>query len=50
MIKNSSTTTNHDTIRSNLLEAFIAKRDEYPVDRSKAIAILNKYNKKKPNV
>jgi hypothetical protein len=50
MIKNSSSTTNHDTIQSNLLEAFIAKRDEYPVDRSEAVAILNKYNEKKPNV
>ena len=50
MIKNSSSTTNHDTIQSNLLEAFIANRDEYPVDRSEAVAILNKYDKKKPNV
>ena len=32
------------------MEAFIAKRDEYPVDRGDAVAILNKYNKKKPNV
>ena len=50
MIKNNSSTTNHDTIWSNLLEAFIAKRDEYPVDRSEAVAILNKYDEKKPNV
>ena len=50
MIKNSSSTTNHDTIQSNLLDAIIAKRDEYPVDRSEAVAILNKYDKKKPNV
>ena len=50
MIKNSSTTTNHDTIRSNLLEAFIAKKDEYLVDRSEAVAILNKYDEKRPNV
>ena len=50
MINNSSSTTNHDTIQSNLLEAFIAKRDEYPVDRSEAVAILNKYGKKRPNV
>ena len=50
MIKNSSTTTSHNTIRSNVLEAFIAKRDEYPVDRSEAVAILNKYDEKKPNV
>jgi hypothetical protein len=32
------------------MEAFIAKRDEYPVDRSEAVKILNKYDKKKPNV
>ena len=32
------------------MEAFITKRDEYPVDRSEAIAILNNYDKKKPNV
>ena len=32
------------------MEAFIAKRVEYPVDRSEAAAILNKYNEKKPNV
>ncbi len=52
MIKNSSSTINHDTIQSNLLlfEAFIAKRDEYPFDRSEAVAILNKYNEKKPNM
>ncbi len=50
MIKNSSSTTNHDTIQSNFLEAYIAKRDEYPVDRSEAVAILKKYYKKKPNV
>ena len=50
MIKNSSSSTNHNTIQSNLLEAYIAKRNEYPVDRNEAVAILNKYNKKKPNV
>ena len=50
MIKNSSSSTNHDTIRSNLLESYIAKRDEYPVDRSEAVAMLNKYDEKKPNV
>jgi hypothetical protein len=50
MIKNSNSTTNHDTIRSNLLEGYIAKRYEYPVDRSEAVAMLNKYDKKKPNV
>ena len=32
------------------MEEFIAKRDEYPVDRSEAVAIINKYDKKKPNV
>ena len=50
MIKNSSSTTNHNTIQFNLLEAFIPKRNEYPVDRSEAVAILNKYDEKKPNV
>ncbi len=50
LIKNSSSTANHDFIRNNLLESFIAKRDKYPVDRSDAIAILNKYNEKKPTV
>ena len=49
-IKNSSSTTNHNTIQSNRMEAFIPKRDEYPVDRSEAVKILNKYNKNKPNV
>ncbi len=43
-------TTNHDSIRNNLLEPFIAKQDEYPVDRSGVIAILNKYDEKKPMV
>jgi hypothetical protein len=43
MIKNSSSTTNHNTIQSNLLEAYIAKRDDYPVNRSEAVAVLNKY-------
>ena len=42
MIKNSNSTTNHNTIQSNLLEAYIPKKDEYPVDRSEAVAILNK--------
>ncbi len=39
---------NHDSIRNNLLELFIAKQDKYLVDRSDAIAILNKYDEKKP--
>jgi hypothetical protein len=46
LIKNSSLTTNHNSIQNNLLESFIAKQDKYPVDRSDAIAILNKYNEK----
>ena len=50
MIKKSSSTTNHDTIQSNLLEAYIAKRDEYLVDRSEAAAMLNKYDENKSNV
>ncbi len=50
LIKNSSSTTNHDSIWNNLLESFIAKRDEYLVYRSDAIAILDKYNEKKPMV
>ena len=32
------------------MEVFIAKRDEYLVDRSEAVAILDKYGKKKPTV
>jgi hypothetical protein len=47
MIKNSSSTTNHNTIRSNLLEAYIAKKDEYPVGRSEAVEMLNKYEKRR---
>ena len=46
LIKKSSSTTNHDSIQNNLLELYIAKQDEYPVDRSDAIAILNKYSEK----
>ena len=30
-----------------MLEAFIAKRDEYPASRSDAIALLNKYDERK---
>jgi hypothetical protein len=37
----------HKSIKTNLLEAFIAKRDEYPELRSNAIALLNKYNERK---
>jgi hypothetical protein len=50
LIKNNSSTTNHDSIRNYLLESYIAKQDEYPVYRSEAIAILNKYGEKKPTV
>ena len=48
LIANSSSTANHESIKNNLLEAFIAKRDEYPESRSDAIALLNKYDEKKP--
>jgi len=34
-------------VDGNLLEAFIAKRDEYPETMSDAIALLNKYNERK---
>jgi hypothetical protein len=34
-------------VRNNLLEAYIAKRDEYPTTRSDAISLLNKYDDKK---
>jgi hypothetical protein len=43
---NSSNSPVHETIKSNLLEAFIAKRDEYPTTRSDAIALLNKYDER----
>ena len=46
LIKHISSTTNHDSIWNNLLESYITKQGKYPVDRSGAIAILNKYNKK----
>ena len=46
LIKNISSTTNHDYIWNDLLESYITKQDKYPVDRSGAIAILNKYNEK----
>ena len=48
LIANSSNTTSHESIKNNLVEAFIAKRDEYPTTRSDAIALLNKYDEKKP--
>ena len=48
IIANSSNTSNHESVKNNLLEAFIAKRDEYPATRSDAIALLNKYDEKKP--
>ena len=48
LIKNSSNISTHDTVRNNLLESFIAKRDEYPTTRSEAIELLNKYDEKKP--
>jgi len=47
LIANSSNTPTHETVKSNLLEAFIAKRDEYPESRSDAIALLNKYDERK---
>ena len=47
LIKNSSGTSTHDTVRNNLQEAYIAKRDEYPTSRSDAIGLLNKYDEKK---
>ena len=50
LIKNSSSTTNNNSIQKNLLESYMAKQDKYPVDRSEAIAILNKYDEKKPAV
>ena len=47
IIKNSSGTSTHDAVRNNLLEAFIAKRDEYPTTRADAIELINKYDEKK---
>ena len=43
----SSNTPTHETIKSNLLEAFIAKCDGYPKTRSDASALLNKYDERK---
>jgi len=48
LIVNSSSTSTHESIKNNLLEAFIARRDEYPDSRSDAIAFLNKYDERKP--
>ena len=48
IITNSSSTSIHESVKNNLLEAYIAKRDEYPATRSDAIALLNKYDEKKP--
>jgi hypothetical protein len=45
---NSSNTSNHESVKNNLLEAYIAKRDEYPDSRTDAIALLNKYDERKP--
>jgi hypothetical protein len=48
LVKNSSNTSTHDIVRNNLQESFIAKRDEYPMTRSDAIDLLNKYDEKAP--
>jgi hypothetical protein len=48
LIVNSSNTSTHESVKNNLLEAFIAKRDEYPDSRTDAIALLNKYDERKP--
>ena len=48
LIANSSNTSNHESVKNNLLEAYIAKRDEYPDSRTDAIALLNKYDERKP--
>ena len=42
LVVNSSNTPTHEAVKTNLLEAFIAKRDKYPESRSDAIAMLNK--------
>ena len=46
LIIDSSNTHIHENLKTNLLEAFIAKRDKYPATRSYAIALLKKYNEK----
>ena len=48
LVVNSSNTSTHESVKNNLLEAFIAKRDEYPDSRTDAIALLNKYDERKP--
>ena len=48
LIVNSSNTSTHKSVKNNLLDAFIAKRDEYPPTRSEAIALLNKCDERKP--
>ena len=45
---NSNNTSTHESVKNNLLEAFIAKRDEYPDLRTDAIALLNKYDERRP--
>ena len=47
LIVNSSSTSTHESVKNNLLDAFIAKRDEYPETRTDAIALLNKYDERK---
>jgi len=47
LIKNSKSNSTHDAVRNNLIEAFIAKRNEYPTTRSDSISLLNKYDEKK---
>jgi hypothetical protein len=47
LVVNSSNTPTHESVKTNLLESFIAKRDEYPESRSDAIALLNKYDERK---
>jgi hypothetical protein len=46
LLVNSSNTSTHESVKNNLLEAFIARRDEYLESRSDAI--LNKYDERKP--
>ena len=48
LIVNSSNTSTHESVKNNLLEAYIAKRDKYPDSRTDAIALLNKYDERKP--
>ncbi len=47
LIINSSHTATHKSVKNNLLEAFITKRDEYLKTQSNAIALLNKYDERK---